>query len=160
MLKKFDFYPKMNIDILFDESSKIIDLKKDIDIVLSASFRNEFAFRVSFPLIELLFRLLLNNVIDSNIEVFNQGTYRTMASLIDNNRSVAINELSQNTVDLLAKYFIGDNCLRNLVCHTSGLKEVSSLDMSSIRGLLIRLLRYNLKFQSNNEELSSIPLIS
>lgn len=119
----------------------ILKLKNDLNIALK-SYKAECLLYL-FPLIERLVVEIMTYIPGFDIEKYEQGTYRTMASILGANKNLLIEMIGKEDYELLKCYYVdsdGKTALRNLICHVSDIKIVEIRDIQNIKNLSINLL--------------------
>lgn len=109
-----------------------------------------------FPLIEKMIIDILKYNVDSDIEIYTQGTYRTLDSVIakDDNKKHFDDEI----IYLLKKYY-GKNGLRNKLFHYRGDKIIlQPFDIKIIKGLALRILKQYKRAINKSNKYSNISI--
>lgn len=113
-----------------------------------------------FPLIERLVVEILKYKPDSNIEFYEQGTYRTLNSILEVEENSKYFDV--NLVNLIKTYY-KDNGLRNKILHFKGESDITltTIDLLTTKVIVVKLLKlYNLTLkQYDNIELNEITLL-
>lgn len=108
-----------------------------------------------FPLIERMVLEIYKLIPDADVEHYEQGTMKTMLSIIRNND---VDIIPEKTIDILIKYY-DDNCLRNELFHVQ--KDVIDISVSfdelsfvimQLLSILKRLLKENSYFEYKDIE--------
>ena len=92
-----------------------------------------------FPLIEKIIIDILKYSAYSNIELYNQGTYRTLKSIIekDENQRYFDHELME-----LLLYYYGEDGLRNELFHYHGKRiDLTYYDILAVKCIALKLLK-------------------
>lgn len=113
-----------------------------------------------FPLIERLVVEILKYKPDSNIEFYEQGTYRTLNSILEVEENSKYFDV--NLANLIKTYY-KDNGLRNKILHFRGERDITLtiIDLLTTKVIVVKLLKlYNLTLkQYDNIELNEIALL-
>jgi hypothetical protein len=131
------------IENLKNVSKTIENIKEDLFIALKSD--NPKCLWFLFPFIERVSIELLVFFPDFDIEHYSQGTYRTLASILKDQKNEYLPQIfGPENYHMLCKYYVDNNkqCLRNLVCHISDLQEVSTIDIDNVKILACNLLIY------------------
>lgn len=96
-----------------NQNEKTINLVGDIDIDLLNNQIVETLY-YAFPLIERLILELYKQIPDADVEQYEQGTSKTILSIINNNK---VNIIPEYVKELIFKYYDGDDSLRNQLFH-------------------------------------------
>ena len=122
--------------------------------------RTEESLYYLFPLIERLVVEILKYKPDSNIEFYEQGTYRTLNSILEVEENKKY--FDKDLVILIKKYY-EENGLRNKMLHFRGENNIklTTIDLLATKVITIKLLKlYNLTLkQFDNTELNEIALL-
>ena len=91
----------------------------------------------SFPLIERLILEIYKQIPDADVEQYEQGTSKTILSIINHNKVDIIPEYIKN---LIYKYYDGDDSLRNQLFHPK--EDVVNINVSfdEINYIMMQLL--------------------
>lgn len=91
----------------------------------------------SFPLIERLILEIYKQIPDADVEQYEQGTSKTILSIINHNKVDIIPEYIKN---LIYKYYDGDDSLRNQLFHPK--EDVVNINVSfeEINYMIMQLL--------------------
>lgn len=91
----------------------------------------------SFPLIERLILEIYKQIPDADVEQYEQGTSKTILSIINHNKVDIIPEYIKN---LIYKYYDGDDALRNQLFHPK--EDVVNINVSfeEINYIIMQLL--------------------
>ncbi len=91
----------------------------------------------SFPLIERLILEIYKQIPDADVEQYEQGTSKTILSIINHNKVDIIPEYIKN---LIYKYYDGDDSLRNQLFHPK--EDVVNINVSfeEINYIIMQLL--------------------
>ena len=91
----------------------------------------------SFPLIERLILEIYKQIPDADVEQYEQGTSKTILSIINHNKVDIIPEYIKN---LIYKYYDGDDSLRNQLFHPK--EDVFNINVSfeEINYIIMQLL--------------------
>lgn len=102
----------------------------------------------SFPLIERLILEIYKQIPDADVEQYEQGTPKTIISIIDHN-SMGI--IPQYTKELIYKYYDGDSAIRNQLLHPQ--KDIISIKVSfkEINYIIMQLLNILKKLLNKND---------
>lgn len=129
----------------------------DLDILESRTVESLYYL---FPLIEKLVIEILKYKLDSNIEFYEQGTYRTLNSILDSEENKKY--FNKDLINLIKKYYADDG-LRNKLLHFRGKNSVNctTIDLLATKVIVIKLLRlYNLTLKELDDiELNEIALL-
>lgn len=154
--KYYDYFKKETEKYYLPEMSStigIIDLKE-------LESRNVDSLYYIFPLIERLVVEILKYKPDSNVEFYEQGTYRTLNSILEVEENSKYFDM--NLVSLMKTYYT-DNGLRNKILHFKGESyiTVTIIDLLATKVIVVKLLKlYNSTLkQYGNLELSEIALL-
>lgn len=96
-----------------NQNEKTINLVGDIDIDLLNNQIVETLY-YAFPLIERLILEIYKQIPDADVEQYEQGTSKTILSIINNNK---VNIIPEYVKELIFKYYDGDDSLRNQLFH-------------------------------------------
>ena len=127
-----------------NQNEKTINLVGDIDIDLLNNQIVETLY-YAFPLIERLILEIYKQIPDADVEQYEQGTSKTILSIINNNK---VNIIPEYVKELIFKYYDGDDSLRNQLFHPKeGVVniKVSFEEISYIIMQLLSLLKNLLK---------------
>lgn len=131
--------------------------KIDLNVLES---RTEESLYYLFPLIERLVVEILKYKSDSNIEFYEQGTYRTLNSIFESEENKKY--FDEDLINLIKKYYDEDG-LRNKLLHYRGESSINItiIDLLATKVIVTRLLRlYNLTLkQLDDIELDEIALL-
>lgn len=131
--------------------------KIDLNVLES---RTEESLYYLFPLIERLVVEILKYKLDSNIEFYGQGTYRTLNSILESEENKKY--FDKDLINLIKKYYNEDG-LRNKLLHFRGESSISItiIDLLATKVIVTRLLHlYNVTLkQLDNIELNEIALL-
>lgn len=91
----------------------------------------------SFPLIERLILEIYKQIPDADVEQYEQGTSKTILSIINNNK---VNIIPEYVKELIFKYYDGDDSLRNQLFHPK--EDVVNINVSfeEINYIIMQLL--------------------
>jgi hypothetical protein len=107
--------------------------KDDLEIVLRHGKYDQSTLLVLFPFI-------LRPYEDSDLEISAQGTYRTMNSLISENKQRLNSTIGKDKVEMLQTYFSEGSSLRNSICHATDAIKIREIDAKALTGLFLYLL--------------------
>ena len=101
----------------------------------------------SFPLIERIVLEIYKLIPESDVEKYQQGVMKTTMSIIKLNNNI----LPEKTVELIKKYYDGENCLRNKLFHPKEKTLQITIDLDEINYLIMQLLSIlREKLEENN----------
>jgi hypothetical protein len=122
------------------ESNLLNTLKSKMEISLKSTSAEVLLFL--FPLIEKLIIDSLSLIDGVDIEVYSQGLYRTLKSVLDKNDLDGIEEFPKQLVDELSYFFIDGEAvaLRNNIVHTTELNKVSLDDIQRVKKLALQIM--------------------
>lgn len=102
----------------------------------------------SFPLIERLILEIYKQIPDADVEQYEQGTSKTILSIINHNKVDIIPEYIKN---LIYKYYDGDDSLRNQLFHPK--EDVVNINVSfeEINYIIMQLLSILKKLLKEND---------
>ncbi len=111
----------------------------DIDVNMIED-RTEKSLYYLFPLIERIIVEILKYKPDTDIEFSEQGTYRTLNSILSVNKNA---KYFDNDLVVLIKEYYSENGLRNQMMHFRGQDniEISFVDLLEIKVILTKLLK-------------------
>jgi len=143
---------KNNIKELFKNKEVILKIGKiDMNVINAKSLVSLY---YKFPLIERLVLEIYKAIPGSNIEIYEQGTMKTINSIIDNNQSIDV--LGPKIKDIINKYFFDSNTSpRNILFHPKGegtpnikvdFEEINEL-IKNLLNILIDVVRKNKNFK-------------
>lgn len=131
--------------------------KIDLNVLES---RTETSLYYLFPLIERLVIEILKYKEDANIEFYEQGTYRTLNSILDIEENTKY--FDKDLINLIQEYYRNDG-LRNKMLHFKGDDsiEITTIDLLATKVIVIKLIKlYNITLnQFYNTNLHEISLL-
>lgn len=112
-----------------------------------------------FPLIERIILEIYKSIPQSNIEKYEQGTMKTINSIIDNNESIGI--IYPELKELIDKYFNdSNNSPRNVLFHPNGNMNITiTVNFEEINEIIARLLGL-LNHVVDKNRISNLPKIN
>lgn len=90
----------------------------------------------SFPLIERIILEIYKLMPEADVEKYQQGVMKTTMSIIKLNDNI----LPDYTVDLIKKYYDGEDCLRNKLFHPKEKTITVQINLKEINYLIMQLL--------------------
>lgn len=131
-VKKSEFIKLFENDITISKIGKI-----DLDVINDNSI---YSLYYKFPLIERLILEIYKAIPRSNIEIYEQGTMKTINSIINNNKNIAI--IYPELKSMIDNYFSEeDTSPRNILFHTNGKSNISvTVNFEEINDIIARLL--------------------
>ncbi len=137
----------------------ILDMEESIGIIdFNALDNNNFeVLYYLFPLIEKMFIEILKYYIDSDIELYEQGTYRTLKSVLE--RPENLKYFNNDLVEVI-KYFYKEDGLRNKLFHYTGKKiSITTFDIKATKCIALKLLKiYKRKIEESNDNNKSVKI--
>lgn len=118
------------------EDMETINLIGKIDTEFLNENRIECLYYI-FPLIERIVLEIYKLVPEADVEHFEQGTMRTIKSLIDNNKDLDV--LPKYINELVIKYY-GDNGIRNELFHVKNSTIKVEIDFNELNYLIMKLV--------------------
>lgn len=116
-----------------EDTIKLIG-KIDIELLKSDNYKSLY---YSLPLIERIVLEIYKLIPDADVEVYKQGTMRTILSVIDKNYRV----LPENLIELIKKYYEGENCIRNRLFHPkNNIIQLDDENLEEINYLIMQLI--------------------
>lgn len=131
---------KNRIKSMENEETQLLFGKIDVDHICKCSLASLYYL---FPLIERIIIEIFNMIPESNVEVLNQGTYKSVNEILDCNENV----LDEWATLQLKEYYANDGA-RNTIFHNKNFFNIS-FDFEQIGKLLIYLLEKYLKMAEN-----------
>lgn len=123
---------------LFENRNSIAKIGKiDMEIINDNSI---YSLYYKFPLIERLILEIYKLIPRSNIEIYEQGTMKTINSIINNNKNISI--IYPELKSMIDTYFSEeDDSPRNILFHPNGNKTISvTVNFEEINDIIARLL--------------------
>lgn len=119
-----------------NQNDKTINLVGNIDINLLNNQIVETLY-YAFPLIERLILEIYKQIPDADVEQYEQGTSKTILSIINNNK---VDVIPKYAKELIYKYYDGDDSLRNQLFHPK--EDVVNIKVSfeEINYIIMQLL--------------------
>jgi hypothetical protein len=94
-----------------------------------------------FPYMEKMIRYIMGYYPEFDMEVYDQGKYRTMKSMLDLNKEKLVDMFGEDTYSQLINLYDGKKSLRNISCHTTNEESYLLVDMNLAKYILLRLIR-------------------
>lgn len=133
------------IKAIEDEQTINIVGNIDVDFLSKQIVENLY---YAFPLIERLILEIYKQIPDADVEQYEQGTSKTILSIINRNNGDIIPEY---TKELIYKYYDGDNALRNKLFHVK--EDIVNIKVSfeEINYIIMELLSILKKLLKEND---------
>lgn len=129
----------------------IEDMKDSIGLIdfKALDSRNFEVLYYLFPLIEKLFIEVLKYNIDSDIELYNQGTYRTLESALEKSEN---HKFFNEDLIRVIHFFYNKGGLRNKLFHYTGATiNITTFDILATKCIALQLLKtYKNKIEESN----------
>ena len=102
----------------------------------------------SFPLIERMVLEIYKLIPEADVEKYEQGIMKTTMSIINSCNNI----IAQKSIELLKKYYDGEDCLRNKLFHPREQSITIKINFKEINYLIMQLLSVlRNKLEENNK---------
>ena len=102
----------------------------------------------SFPLIERMVLEIYKLMPEADVEKYEQGIMKTTMSIINSSNNI----IAEKSIELLKKYYDGEDCLRNKLFHPREQSITTKINFKEINYLIMQLLSVlRNKLEENNK---------